>query len=300
MASNLFVNLPVAAGDGAGAGQDTAGMGKEKTITVQGAGMTGVVNVQISLDGGATWGTIASFTAPGKQILPFAASQMRTLRAGFAGGTLPNVDVAADDDGAVFVQPAVPAADGTGANTDISTHGDWKTLQVTGAFTGVLIVQFSEDGTDWLEFDEFVFTTPSMASRAFTANLMRVVRRGTAATPGLPVVSMGSINDEIVTASMTVSAVFAGPGAVTARLGEITLVNPTGGAVTVNLPAIAAGNRGKFICVKNTTADLTAITIDPSGAQTIDDAATLVMVTAQRSVMIASDGTGNWEVISTT
>jgi hypothetical protein len=212
--ANLFVNLPAPASNGVGAGQPTASMGQEKTITVEGA-FAGVVTIEIALDAGVTWGQVASFSQPGKLVLDFAAQQMRVRRTG-AGGTdvvpgLPNVDIAADDSGAQFTALTVPAGDGAGASSIVSTFGEFNTINVTGSFTGVVVIQISEDGTDWA--DVMAFTTPSLESKEFTASLMRVVRRGTDPTlPGLPVVTVGATNDPNITSGASGGSLIFRPG----------------------------------------------------------------------------------------
>lgn len=82
----------------------------------------------------------------------------------------------------------------------------------------------------------------------------------------------------------------------TAQLGEEVRANPTGGAFAVNLPAIAASNKGLAISVKNVSASGNAITITPAGADTIDGAATLPMTGPRQFVTVISDGTSDWLV----
>lgn len=75
------------------------------------------------------------------------------------------------------------------------------------------------------------------------------------------------------------------------------LVDSSGGAVTVNLPQ-AGAVPGRVYYVKKTTSDANTVTIDPSGAETIEGSATLIFGTSGRdSRAIVSDGT-QWWVIS--
>jgi hypothetical protein len=292
--ANLFVNLPVSAADGVGAGQDTSAMGRQKTFTIQ-ASFTGTVTIEISNDAGATWASLRSYTTPSQETIDVACQQIRVRRSGTSPVPgLPNVDVASDNIGTLFVLPAVPAADGTGAGSNVAPFGSFSTIIVTGVFTGVVIVQISEDNVVWA--DAALFTTPDAQSVDLFMQFVRVVRRGTGAAPGTPVVAIGSVNDPVAD-RYDYPASFAGPGATTATEDDVVRVNPTGGAVTVNLPLVSLNNLGQTIIVKNTTADLTAITIDPSGAQTVDGAATLVMTTAFASRVLVSDGVSNWNVV---
>lgn len=68
------------------------------------------------------------------------------------------------------------------------------------------------------------------------------------------------------------------------------LVDATAGAVTVNLPAAAAA-KGRIVGVKKIDAGGNAVTLDGSGAETIDGAATLATTTQWASFLIWSDGT---------
>lgn len=71
--------------------------------------------------------------------------------------------------------------------------------------------------------------------------------------------------------------------------------DPSGAAFTFTLPT-AVGRAGKIFTFKKLTASVNAITIDGSGAETIDGAATLVIATQNSSRMIQSDG-ANWIII---
>ena len=68
-----------------------------------------------------------------------------------------------------------------------------------------------------------------------------------------------------------------------------------GGAVSANLTP-ANWQPGAIIVVKNTSGAGT-VTINPSGADTIDGAATHVITTGQGSVILVSDGVSNWMII---
>ena len=81
--------------------------------------------------------------------------------------------------------------------------------------------------------------------------------------------------------------------AYTATLADETLLcNATGGAFSVSLPT-SVGIKGKRYTVKKTDASANAVTVDPSGAQTIDGAATHGLPAQWDSVTIISDG-ANW------
>jgi len=74
----------------------------------------------------------------------------------------------------------------------------------------------------------------------------------------------------------------------------IALCDTSGGAFTINLPT-ASGITGKRYWIKLETGG-SDLTIDPSGAETIDGLTTLDLVTVNDYVQLISDGT-NWEIL---
>lgn len=85
--------------------------------------------------------------------------------------------------------------------------------------------------------------------------------------------------------------------AYTASPGELVQCDPTGGAFTVTLPTIAAGNKGQLVYIKNVSTSVTAITIAPAGGQTIDGGGNATSNTSHNVVRLCSDGGTNWNVI---
>lgn len=73
---------------------------------------------------------------------------------------------------------------------------------------------------------------------------------------------------------------------------ELVLIDPTAGAVTLTLLAVAdCSNRTFYVCPLNVT---NTVTLDPAGAETFKDtAATKTIGTARRLVKLWNDGT-NW------
>lgn len=72
------------------------------------------------------------------------------------------------------------------------------------------------------------------------------------------------------------------------------LGNAAGGAITVSLPAAAASS-GKRLTVKKIDASANAVTIDGSGAETIDGAATVSLTAQYQSITIVCDGSTWWK-----
>ncbi len=194
--ANIFTNLAVPASDGVGAGSDTSAMGKIRTITVQNT-FTGAVNIEFSNEAvGGPYAQVATFSAPGKKTIELAGRFMRVRRSGVAGGATPDVDVASDDAGGLYLDLPAPAGDGTGASVDVSAFGTFNTVAVLGTFQGTVIIEISEDNTTWAQC--MAFQAPGWQSKKFVAQFMRVRRAGTAVLgtpPGLPNVDVGAIND---------------------------------------------------------------------------------------------------------
>jgi hypothetical protein len=76
---------------------------------------------------------------------------------------------------------------------------------------------------------------------------------------------------------------------------EVILCDATGGAFTVDLPT-ATGREGFIYNISKTDASANAITIDPSGAQTINGDATFDLIAQDETVTIVSTGS-NWRII---
>jgi hypothetical protein len=82
------------------------------------------------------------------------------------------------------------------------------------------------------------------------------------------------------------------------RIGTVNQVDPSAAPIAVTLPDVVDVAPGSFVIVKNITASINAITITPGAGDTIDLAATLVLVTGFGFVTLVSDGISNWMPIS--
>ena len=201
--ANVFLDLPLPAGNGGGAPVDVSSLGREKTVTIQGSftdpktGAGPAISVQVSVDGGATWAGLKTFSAAGKKTFNVAAQFMRTFVQDF-NPLIPlaaNVDVAADDIGALFAGLPVTPAAGTGLPVNVSLLGTFKTVIVEGDFSGSVHIDISEDGIDWTEC--FTFTRPgALKSKKLTAQFMRTRRTLVSPqVPGSATAAVGGIND---------------------------------------------------------------------------------------------------------
>ena len=193
---NLYANLPAPAGNGQGAAVDTSAFGQQKTVTVAGS-FTGVVNIQVSLDGGTTWVGLISFSAANEKTVPVACDRMRVSRSGVDSQNpgQPAVEVGSTDNGTVVAALAVPAGNGTGAAVDVTALGSFHSATVVGTFTGSVFVEISQDGNDWVEI--FTFESPGgLQSAVFTAAFARVRRAGVdSQVPGSAVANIAAVND---------------------------------------------------------------------------------------------------------
>lgn len=75
-----------------------------------------------------------------------------------------------------------------------------------------------------------------------------------------------------------------------------TIYKQNSTALTINLPALAASNRGRVLWIKNKAGTTNDITVTPNGADTIDGAATLTLTPGQ-SARLLSSGAGDWLVM---
>lgn len=282
--ANVFVNLPVPAGNGVGAGVDVSAQGAERTVQVNGA-FTGLLTIEISNNGGVTFVPWISFGAPSKQTAPIAAQFMRVRRSGVAGGAAPDVDVGANDDGSQFATLVAPAGNGSGAAVDVSGLGVLKTVIVAGTpYLGVVIIEGSEDGVG---FDPCLTfgAGGGVQSAVFASQFMRVTRSGIGGgAPGLPIVAVGGINDTSTTITDLLD--FKQP----VRLGT-TVDVPLAGLAAIDGVVPVAGDR---ILVKNQVmAQNNGIYIAAAGAWArSNDANTSAEVTAGMFVIV-EEGTVN-------
>lgn len=190
--ANVFIDLPVPAGNGSGASQSTTAMGANKTVTVQGA-FHGSITIEISNDGGLTFGSLITFSTPGVITVVACAGEMRVTRSGVPSINpgLPNVDVGANDDGTQIATLNVPVGNGDGVPTVVSGFGQVYSIACIGAFNGAANIQITEDGTSWSTVYTFS-GTQGIVSLVFTASSIRVSRSGT--TGGLPSISIAAAN----------------------------------------------------------------------------------------------------------
>ena len=134
---NLSIVPAVPAANGVGLPSSVAALGLEKTINVD-AVFAGAVTLEAS--NGKGYVPIATFTAPGRQTLKFAAQDVRVVRSASASGS-PVVTVSGNDDGGQFAELATGSP---GASSDLKAFGTSNTIIVDNGdgeltMTGVAI-----------------------------------------------------------------------------------------------------------------------------------------------------------------
>lgn len=93
---------------------------------------------------------------------------------------------------------------------------------------------------------------------------------------------------DTVTAVLTSSATLA--------VGAVARVDPTGGAFSVTLPA-ASGVGGQTITIKNVSHSFNAITVLPTGSDTVDSEASQVLSGDKFFCGFQSDGVSDWMIV---
>lgn len=253
--SNLFINVPSQAANGAGAAVDFSTMGASKSIVVTGAWpetMQPTIAIEVNNDPGAaagTWAPLVTFQGGGEKVADVAAHWIRAVVSNFKGGTAPQIDIGGqlEADPALFVQLVAPAGTGVGAAVNISALGSFKSIHTANAFRGTTIVEMSTDGaTEWAQ--PFSTQAPGLQSGIFTASFARVRRVGVPqVNPGLPVVNIGATNppggggvvgidveDEGV-------ALAGNPYSTMNFVGAGVTATDVGGVATVNIPGGIGG-----------------------------------------------------------
>lgn len=98
-----------------------------------------------------------------------------------------------------------------------------------------------------------------------------------------------------VNGSLNMAVVSKTSGYTATTTDNTILVDASGGAVTITLPA-AAGISGRLYTIKKTDSSGNNVVIDPNGAETIDGAATNTFNTQYQSVTVVCDGSTWWTI----
>ena len=79
----------------------------------------------------------------------------------------------------------------------------------------------------------------------------------------------------------------------TAAADDIILCNAAGGAISINLPAVAS-SAGQVYTIKKTDSGGNAVTVDGNASETIDGATTKALASQYKYVTVACDGSVWW------
>ena len=281
--SNIFLDLPMPAGEGAGASVDTSTMGKNKSITLAGDFGGGAVSVQASMDG-ATFFSIKTLTRSGRIQIPLIAQFMRVFVQDRGSSFSVNADVGADDSGATFVTLPLPAGDGAGAPVDVSALGTFTTFTVDGAFEGSSVaIEISEDGVDYVSAGVHFASYGGLRSKDVVANWMRTFVRNRGPSFGA-VVAVGAGDDALTqTGGALVDA--------TRTYHEPTITPESGNNSPGQQPDLAL--IGTTVVAQFTIATDSAYRIFKVPSNYVTDAAFHVHWTKEEGIQGDSDESGN-------
>jgi hypothetical protein len=199
--ANVYVVLPVPAGDGVGAGVNTSGLAPDKTLSVDGGPFTGTLYIESSNDNQVSWAPVdvLPFTSdaqiPGKCESTAQFMRVRRVGTGPVPSGTPTVKVGAEIGANVFGAMAVPVGSGVGALIDLSAGGSVNTFNVVGVgpVDGQLIIDVSDDaGATWspaILFDSLGKVGQNYNGIISSARVRRTLVVGSGATPA---VSVGS------------------------------------------------------------------------------------------------------------
>jgi len=83
----------------------------------------------------------------------------------------------------------------------------------------------------------------------------------------------------------------------TVLANTIYLLNPSGGAFTVTLPAVSSFNNGDIVGFKYNVASAQGVTLDADGSDVIDGQTTFFMNQPYGAILLKPDGVSNWWIV---
>lgn len=175
--SNDFLALPAPAADGPGAWVDTSSLGALRTITADLSGGTFVTIECCNQLVPTVAYPVAAFQATGETTIQVAAHWMRAVTSNYSGAGAPVVNLGGTNDATTTDQIVAPVGSGNGAAIDVSALAPFKTIQVTGGFSGTVNIDISEDGGTTYA-TAFSFSKGGYASGLFVADHVRINRVG--------------------------------------------------------------------------------------------------------------------------
>lgn len=194
-----LVSLAAPTSDGTGVPSSLAGLGRDKIFIVAGT-YTGNATISIEVSGsadGENFVPLITARRPGAHRVEVAAMRARVVVDGYDRVTpfAPDIDVAAEEgsDDPVTVALVAPAESGAGAAVDVSAMPDWRSVYVTGTWSGSVVIEGSQDGTNWTQITPG-FQRPGMHTARSAVRFLRVTRDGFDRNlPGTPTIHVVGI-----------------------------------------------------------------------------------------------------------
>lgn len=245
----IFLNIPVLAGNGPGAPVDVSQLAGNKTIVKSGSGYVFEPNITIEIANdaaGVNFVPLYSFQEiNGEVVLPIACKWIRAITSNYRGGPAPSVDVGAETDPAVFATLVATPSNGSGAGVVTSALPEYKTFIVTGTFRGTVNIEISQDGgVTWN--GALSFSAPGYQSAWFSGQQMRVTRIGVPdVSAGLPIVDVAA--DTFGAAGGSGGALSAiSAGTQFASSGTVSFVNSNGMSFGMSASSLITASNDAF------------------------------------------------------
>lgn len=197
--ANIFVNLPLPVLNGPGAAVNVSAMGIPKTVVVDGTFEGATITIEASVDGGVVFAPVETFQSGEMKKVSLFAAQFARVNVSGRKASVPftaNIDMGANDAGALFAAIPMPALNGPGVAVNVSAFGSFSTFIAGGSFVGArILVEVSEDGVGWAPLVQFS-GQGGQNSKVVTADFVRANVSGRkASVPFTGTLAVGAVND---------------------------------------------------------------------------------------------------------
>ncbi len=263
--------------------------GRIRVLTTPAAGGTGLERVRVNSTGTVFVGNGTLATTYGGGGASFIPLLMYNGDASGANQYIRSFNTTVGSGSSVVLDrargtPAVPAAVNSGDNLG-GLYFAGASSPTTTNYTALIASFASAAGAT---SGDIRFSTSSASALVERARITDAGNVGVATTTPASTLdidaSVGLGNIQTISATTTLDGTDA-----------VVLVDASGGAVTVNLPAAAGVTRRSYV-IKKTDSSGNVVTVDASGAETIDGATTQTLVAQFDSLTIVCDGTA-WFIV---